>query len=127
MARIVGIEIPNEKRVEIGLTYIYGIGLRTSKEILTGANINPDTRVKDLTDQEIRRLYDYIEKNVPTEGQVKQKTFQAIKRLKDIRSYRGQRHKVGHPARGQNKRSNTRTKKGKARAVGGLAIKVAKK
>ena len=127
MARIVGIEIPNEKRVEIGLTYIYGIGLRTSKEILTGANINPDTRVKDLTDQEIRRLYDYIEKNVPTEGQVKQKTFQAIKRLKDIRSYRGQRHKVGLPARGQNTRSNTRTKKGKARAVGGLAIKVAKK
>jgi|SRR5690606_16996107 len=127
MARIVGIEIPNEKRVEIGLTYIYGIGLKTSQEILKATNINPDTRVKDLTDAEIRRLYDYIEKNVPTEGQVKQKVFQAIKRLKDIRSYRGQRHKLGLPARGQNTKSNTRTKKGKARAVGGLTVKVAKK
>ncbi len=86
MARIVGIEIPNEKRVEIGLTYIYGIGLTTSKKILAAANINPDTRVKDLSDAEIRRLYDFIEKNVPTEGQVKQVTFQSIKRLKDIRS-----------------------------------------
>lgn len=127
MARIVGIEIPNEKRVEIGLTYIYGIGLTTSKEILAAANINPDTRVRDLSDAEIRRLYDYIEKNVPTEGQVKQRSFQAIKRLKDIRSFRGQRHKNNLPARGQNTRSNTRTKKGKARAVGGLSIKVAKK
>lgn len=127
MARIVGIEIPNEKRVEIGLTYIYGIGLTTSKKILTATNINPDTRVKNLSDSEIRRLYDYIEKNVPTEGQVKQLTFQSIKRLKDIRSYRGQRHKVGLTVRGQNTRTNTRTRKGKGRAVGGLSIKVTKK
>jgi small subunit ribosomal protein S13 len=120
VARIVGIEIPNEKRVEIGLTYIHGIGLVTSKNILSATNINPDTRVKDLTDAEIRRLYDYIESNVPTEGQVKQKVFQAIKRLKDIRSYRGQRHKMSLPARGQRTRTNSRTRKGKARAIGGL-------
>lgn len=127
MARIVGIEIPNEKRVEIGLTYIYGIGLKTSQKILSATNVNPDTRVKELSDSEIRRLYDYIEKNIPTEGQVKQRVFQDIKRLKDIRSYRGQRHKLGLPVRGQNTRTNSRTRKGKGRAVGGLTIKVAKK
>lgn len=127
MARIVGIEIPNEKRVEIGLTYIYGIGLTTSKIILSATNINPDTRVKDLTDGEIRRLYDYIEKNVTTEGQVKQKVFQSIKRLKDIRSYRGQRHKNGLPVRGQNTRTNSKTRKGRGRAVGGLNNKITKK
>ncbi len=127
MARIVGVEIPSEKRVEIALTYIYGIGLATSQRILRATSINPDTRVKNLTDAEIKRLYDFIEKGVQTEGQVKQKNFLAIKRLKDIRSYRGIRHKVGLPARGQNTRSNTRTKKGKAIAVGGLKIKAAKK
>lgn len=127
MARIVGIEIPNEKRVEIGLTYIYGIGLTTSKVILSATNISPDTRVKDLTDGEIRRLYDYIEKNVTTEGQVKQKVFQSIKRLKDIRSYRGLRHKNGLPVRGQNTRTNSKTRKGRGRAVGGLNNKITKK
>ena len=127
MARIVGVEIPSEKRVEIALTYIYGIGLATSQRILRATSINPDTRVKNLTDAEIKRLYDFIEKGVQTEGQVKQKNFLAIKRLKDIRSYRGIRRKVGLPARGQNTRSNTRTKKGKAIAVGGLKIKAAKK
>jgi small subunit ribosomal protein S13 len=127
VARIAGIEIPNEKRVEAGLTYIYGIGDTTSKLILKATKINPDTRVKDLKDEEIRKLYEYIEKNVPTEGQVKQKVFQAIKRLKDIRSYRGTRHKIGLPVRGQRTRSNTRTRKGKARPVGGLNLKVTKK
>lgn len=127
MARIVGVEIPSEKRVEIALTYIYGIGLTTSQRILRATSINPDTRVKNLTDSEVKRLYDFIEKGIQTEGQVKQKNFLAIKRLKDIRSYRGIRHKVGLPARGQNTRSNTRTKKGKAIAVGGLKIKAAKK
>lgn len=127
MARIVGIEIPNEKRVEIGLTYIYGIGLTTSKVILSATNISPDTRVKDLTDGEIRKLYDYIEKNVTTEGQVKQKVFQSIKRLKDIRSYRGLRHKNGLPVRGQNTRTNSKTRKGRGRAVGGLNNKITKK
>lgn len=127
MARIVGIEIPNEKRIEVALTYIYGIGPTTSKTILAAANIDPNKRTKELNDTEVRRLYDYIEKNLLTEGQVKQKVFQSIKRLKDIRSYRGIRHKVGLPARGQNTRSNTRTKKGKAKAVGGLNLKVVKK
>jgi len=125
--RIVGVEIPKEKRVEIALTYIYGIGLTTSQKILQVTNISPDTRAKDLTDAEVKKLYDYIERNVPTEGQVKQKVFQAIKRLKDIRSYRGVRHKLGLPVRGQNTRSNSRTRKGKSRAVGGLKIKIAKK
>jgi len=127
VARIAGIEVPNEKRVEIGLTYIYGIGLSTSKKILAATKVNPDTRVKDLTDEEIKKIYAYIETGVPTEGQVKQVVFQAIKRLKDIRSYRGLRHKAGLPVRGQNTKSNTRTRKGKTRPVGGLAIKVAKK
>lgn len=127
MARIVGVEIPNNKRVDVGLTYIYGIGDSISKNILTDTGIDPTTRVKDLTEDQIKKLYAYIEKNVQTEGQVKQKVFQAIKRLKDIRAYRGQRHKAGLPVRGQQTRSNTRTRKGKAKPVGGLTIKVAKK
>lgn len=127
MARIVGVEIPNEKRIEIALTYIYGIGLTTSRKILQATNVNPDTRAKDLKDTEIQRLYDYIENNIPTEGQVKQKVFQAIKRLKDIRAYRGLRHKAGLPVRGQNTRSNSRTRKGKSAPVGRLKIKLEKK
>lgn len=127
MARIVGVEIPNEKRVEIALTYIYGIGLKTSQTILKATNINVDTRVKDLSTDELKRLYDYIEKNVPTEGQVKQKIFQNVKRLKDIRVYRGIRHKQNLPVRGQNTRKNARTKKGRSVAVGGLKVKITKK
>ncbi|MCA9386811.1 30S ribosomal protein S13 [Candidatus Dojkabacteria bacterium] len=120
MARIVGVEIPNEKRVEIALTYIHGIGLKTSQTILSATNISPDKRVKDLDDAELKRLYEYIDKNVPTEGNVKQKVFQNIKRLKDIKSYRGLRHKAGLPVRGQNTRGNSRTRKGRSIAVGGL-------
>ncbi len=127
MARIVGVEIPNEKRVEIALTYIHGIGLATSKEVLEATNVDPKTRVKDLKREEIKRLYEYIDKNVPTEGQVKQKVNRDIKRLKDIRAYRGLRHKAGLPVRGQNTRSNCRTRKGKGVAVGGLKVKVTKK
>lgn len=126
MARIGGIEIPNEKRVEIGLTYIYGIGLTTSKTILKDLRISPDTRVRDLSDSQTKMIYDYIEKNVPTEGQVRQKNFQAIKRLKDIRSYRGLRHKANLPSRGQNTRANGRTRKGRNKAVGGLNNKIKK-
>ncbi|CAG1020903.1 30S ribosomal protein S13 [Patescibacteria group bacterium] len=126
MARIVGVEIPNEKRIEASLTYIYGIGFTTSRQILEATNVNPDKRTKDLTDAEIKRLYEYIEKNIPTEGQVKQQVFQAIKRLKDIRAYRGNRHKLGLPVRGQNTRSNSRTRKGRNIAVGGLKNKVTK-
>lgn len=127
MARIVGVEIPNNKRVDVGLTYIYGIGDSIAKEILVATNIESSTRVKDLTEDQIKKLYSYIEKNVQTEGQVKQKVFQAIKRLKDIRSYRGSRHKAGLPVRGQQTRSNTRTRKGKTKPVGGLTLKVTKK
>jgi small subunit ribosomal protein S13 len=127
MARIVGVEIPNEKRVEIALTYIHGVGLTTSKEILKAANVKPGTRVSDLTKEEVKRLYDYIDKNILTEGQVKQKVFQNIKRLKDIRSYRGDRHKKNLPVRGQNTRKNARTKKGRSSAVGGLKVKITKK
>ncbi len=126
MARLVGVEKKKKKRVEVALTYIYGIGLPTSKQILSATKINPDTRVKDLNDTEIRKLYEYIDKNVSTEGQVKQKIFLAIKRLKDIRTYRGMRHKVGLPVRGQNTRSNGKTRKGKSIAVGGLKVKLAK-
>lgn len=126
MARIVGVEIPNDKRIEASLRYIYGIGLTTSKKILEATNISPDKRTKDLSEAETRRLYEYIEKNVPTEGQVKQVVFQAIKRIKDIRAYRGNRHKAGLPVRGQNTRSNSKTRKGRGIAVGGLKNKVTK-
>ncbi|MEP7103999.1 MAG: 30S ribosomal protein S13 [Candidatus Dojkabacteria bacterium] len=126
MARIAGIEIPNDKRIEIGLTYIFGIGLSTSQKILGATKVKPDTKGRELTDDEIKRIYGYIEKNVPTEGQVRQKVFQAIKRLKDIRAYRGLRHKANLTVRGQNTRSNTRTRKGKARPVGGLNVKITK-
>lgn len=127
MARIVGVEIPNEKQVLIALTYIHGIGKSTSQKVLEAVNVNPAARVKDLTKDEIKRIYDYIEKNIPTEGQVKQQVFMNIKRLKDIRCYRGIRHKLGLPVRGQNTRKNARTRKGKGVAVGGLKIKVTKK
>lgn len=126
MARIVGVEIPNEKRIEIALTYIYGIGLSSAQKILEATNIDKNIRAKDLKDTEIRRLYEYIEKNIPTEGQVKQKNFLAIKRLKDIRNYRGIRHKQGLPVRGQNTRKNAKTRKGRGATVGGLKIKVTK-
>jgi small subunit ribosomal protein S13 len=128
MARILGVDIPNEKRVEVALTYIYGIGPTTSKKILAATQVNPDTRAQSLTEQEIARIYDYIEKNIVIEGALKQKVFQNIKRLKDIRSYRGLRHKVGLPVRGQNTRKNARTRKGRAKvAVGGLNKKLEKK
>lgn len=122
MARIVGVEIPNEKRVEIALTYIHGIGLTTSKKILEATNVDPDKRVKDLVEDEVKRIYEYIDKNVPTEGQVKQKVFRNIKRLQDIRAYRGLRHKNRLPVRGQNTKKNARTRKGK-----NIAIAITKK
>lgn len=126
MARIIGVEIPNEKKIKISLRYIYGIGPTTAMTILKATNIDPEKKTKDLVDVEIKRLYDYIEGNVPTEGQVKQKRFQAIKRLKEIRAFRGLRHKNNLPTRGQNTRSNARTRKGKSIAVGGLKIKATK-
>ncbi len=127
MARIVGVEVPNEKRIDIALRYIHGIGPATSTKILKATNVPAETRVKDLSSEEIKRLYDYIDKNVVTEGQIKQIVYRDIKRLKDIRAYRGLRHKANLPSRGQNTRSNGRTKKGRGVAVGGLKLKITKK
>ena len=126
MARIVGVEIPDNKKIAFSLRYIYGIGPKISQEILDATNIDKDKRTKDLTSDETKRLYEYIDKNVQTEGQVKQTVFANIKRIKDNKSFRGSRHKKSLPARGQNTRSNGRTRKGRSRAVGGLKIKVAK-
>jgi small subunit ribosomal protein S13 len=117
MARISGVDIPNEKRVVIALTYIYGIGRETSKRILAEASIDESIRVNKLTDAEIGKINDYINKNIVVEGSLKQKIFQDIKRLRDIRSYRGIRHKVGLPVRGQNTKKNARTRKGRNIAV----------
>jgi len=118
MARIAGVNIPNEKRVEIGLTYIFGIGLTTSKKILTQAKINPDTRVKDLTETEQEKIREFIGKSIRVEGDLKMEVTQNIKRLKEISSYRGTRHLKGLPARGQRTKTNARTKRGRKVTVG---------
>lgn len=125
MARIAGVNLPEQKRVEIGLTYIYGIGLATSQKILAQTKISPDTRVKDLSDQEIKRITDVL-KDRQVEGDLKQIVSANIKRLRDIKAYRGVRHKLGLPVRGQNTRNNAVTRKGKNIAVGGLKRKLEK-
>ncbi|MEI7578722.1 MAG: 30S ribosomal protein S13 [bacterium] len=125
MVRIAGINLPNEKRIEIALTYIFGIGLATSKKILVMTNVNPDIRVKDLKDAEVKRISNAMQDRT-LEGELKQQVFSNIKRLKDIRSYRGIRHKLGLPVRGQNTRNNAVTRKGKNIAVGGLKRKLEK-
>ena len=112
MARISGIDLPREKRVEIGLTYIYGIGLVTSQKILTLAGINPDTRVKDLSEEEVNEIRTYINKNLMVEGDLRRDVAMNIKRLVDIGSYRGIRHRKGLPVRGQKTKTNARTRKG---------------
>ena len=119
MARIAGVDLPREKRVEIGLTYIFGIGLKTSQKILADTEINPDTRIKDLTEQEISKLRDYIEHNVKVEGDLRREVSLNIKRLVEIGSYRGVRHRRGLPVRGQKTKTNARTRKGPKRAVAG--------
>ncbi len=120
MARISGVDIPNNKRVEIGLTYIYGIGHSSSLKILEEANINTDTRVKDLTDEEINELRKVIERSYKVEGDLRTQLAMDIKRLMDIGCYRGIRHRRGLPVRGQNTKNNARTRKGNRRiAVGG--------
>ena len=125
MARISGVELPGNKRIEIGLTYLFGIGLTTSKKLLTMTNINPDTRVNALSEAEVQRLSNQI-KTLTVEGDLKQKIFRDIKRLKDIKCYRGIRHKVGLPVRGQRTRTNAVTRKGRNIAVGGLKRKLEK-
>lgn len=127
MARISGVELPNEKRIEIALTYVHGIGLTSSQKILSLVGINPDTRAKDLTADQVKKLGKVIEDNYVIEGELKQQIFRNIKRLKDIKSYRGGRHRLGLPVRGQNTRTNAVTRKGRNIAVGGLNRKIDKK
>ncbi len=117
MARITGVDLPNEKRVEIGLTYIYGIGLTTSREILAATKINPDTRVKDLNEDDIAKLREYIEHNLQVEGDRRRAIAFDIKRLIEIGSYRGLRHRKGLPVRGQRSKTNARTRKGPKKTI----------
>ena len=112
MARISGVDLPREKRVEIGLTYIFGIGLTTSQQILRETGINPDTRVRNLTEEEVVRLREYIDRNLKVEGDLRREVSQNIKRLMEIGCYRGLRHRKGLPVRGQRTRTNARTRKG---------------
>ena len=117
MARIAGVDLPKEKRVEIGLTYIYGIGRSAADKILAATNINPDTRVKDLTKDEEALIRDYIDKNFVVEGDLRRNTALDIKRLVEIQCYRGVRHRKGLPVRGQRSKTNARTRKGPKRTV----------
>jgi small subunit ribosomal protein S13 len=119
MARIAGVDLPREKRVEIGLTYIYGIGKSKSQEILKKTGVNPDTRVRDLTDDEVTKLRDVIDKEYVVEGDVRRAVSLNIKRLMEIGCYRGRRHKMGLPVRGQRTKTNARTRKGPAKTVAG--------
>ena len=117
MARIAGVDLPNEKRVEIGLTYIFGIGLTTSKKILADLAINPDTRVKDLTEDDISKLREYIDHNLQVEGDRRRTIAFDIKRLIEIGSYRGLRHRKNLPVRGQRSKTNARTRKGPKKTI----------
>ena len=119
MARIAGVDLPRDKRIEISLTYIYGIGLTTAKKLLAIANVNPDTRTRDLTEDEVVRLRDAIDKNAVVEGDLRREIQMNIKRLVDIGCYRGRRHRLGLPVRGQNTKNNARTRKGPKKAVAG--------
>jgi len=119
MARIAGVDLPRDKRVEIGLQYIYGVGATTSKKVLLQAGVNPDTRVRELTDEEVNRLRDIIDKEMRVEGDLRREVSMNIKRLMDIGSYRGLRHRRGMPVRGQRTRTNARTRRGPKRAIGG--------
>ena len=117
MARIAGVDLPNNKRVEIGLTYIYGIGLTTAKKIISETGVNPDTRVKDLSESDVAKLREYIEHNLHVEGDLRSEVSLSIKRLIEIGCYRGVRHRKGRPVRGQSSKRNARTRKGPRRTV----------
>jgi small subunit ribosomal protein S13 len=119
MARIVGVDLPREKKLEIGLTYIYGIGRSTARKILEDAGVNPEQRVRDLNDADTNRLRQTIEKDIRVEGALRTEIAMNIKRLMDIGSYRGNRHRRGLPVRGQRTHTNARTKKGPRRAIAG--------
>ena len=118
MARIAGVDLPKEKRVEIGLTYIYGIGLPSAHMVLEATGVNPDTRVKDLTEEEVNALRDYINKNFKVEGDLRRDIALSIKRLMEIGCYRGIRHRRGLPVRGQRTKTNARTRKGPKKMIG---------
>jgi small subunit ribosomal protein S13 len=117
MARIAGVDIPNAKRIEIALTYIYGIGRKTANQILESTGINPDTRAKDLTDEEVAKLRDEIEENYTVEGDLRREVSMDIKRMVEIGCYRGVRHRKGLPVRGQRTKTNARTRKGPAKTI----------
>jgi small subunit ribosomal protein S13 len=119
VARIAGVDLPRDKRVEIGLTYIYGIGLTRSKQILTKSGVNPDTRVKDLSDSDVASLREVVEADYEVEGDLRRLEALNIKRLMDIGTYRGRRHRMGLPVRGQRTRTNARTRRGARRTVAG--------
>mgnify|MGYP002662126183 FL=1 len=127
MARIAGIVIPSEKQVQIALTYIYGIGPKHARDILAAVKVEPTTRVKDLTEAEEQKLRDIIDSEYTVEGDLQRLVTNNIKRLKDVNAYRGLRHKAGLPTRGQRTRTNARTRKGRAVAVGGAQPKAASK
>ena len=117
MARIAGVDLPREKRVEIGLTYVYGIGRASSNKILQAAKVNPDTRVRELTDEEVKRISEVIESGYMVEGDLRREVAMNIKRLQEIGCYRGIRHRKGLPVRGQKTKTNARTRKGPKRTV----------
>lgn len=123
MPRIAGINIPNEKRIEASLPYIYGVGLSLSKKILAATNVSPDKRAKDLTEVELNRIREYIEKSFKVEGELRQQVLLNIKRLKEIGSYRGSRHIKGLPVRGQRTKTNSRTRRGNVRKTAGSGRK----
>lgn len=127
MARIAGVDLPREKRVEVALTYIFGIGMPTSQRLLDQTAVNPNTRVRDLSDAEVARLRQVIEREVKVEGALRTEVAMNIKRLMDIGAYRGTRHKKGLPVRGQRTHTNARTKKGPRRAIAGKKKVLAKK
>ena len=118
MARIAGVNLPNQKRLEIGLTYIYGIGQPTAHQICAGLGLSPDTKVRDLTDEEVTKLRNYIDESLEVEGELRRERSQAIKRLSEIGAYRGLRHRRGLPVNGQRTKTNARTRKGPKKTVG---------
>ena len=119
MARLIGVDLPRNKRIEIGLTYIYGIGLTTSRKILAETGVNPDTRTDDLTEEELSKLRDYIQNNLTVEGDLHREVSQNVKRLMEIGCYRGLRHRKGLPVHGQRTHTNARTRKGPRKQIGG--------
>ena len=119
MARLIGVDLPRDKRIEIALTYIYGIGLTTAKEIIAATGVDPDIRVKDLSEEDLAKLRDYIQQNLKVEGDLHREVSQNVKRLMEIGCYRGLRHRRGLPVRGQRTHTNARTRKGPRKQIGG--------